>query len=155
MWAVREAKHLSAVAVARLMKPGRYAVGDGAYLQISTIGTKAWVFRYQRDGRARHMGLGSASLVSLAEARDKARQARRALLDGLDPLAIRREKRAAARLDAAKALSFAACAERMMTSHEAAWKNAKHRLQWRSTLATTPIRSLASCPWRASTPGSC
>jgi hypothetical protein len=54
------AKQLSAVAVAKLTKPGRYAVGNGAYLQISQWGTKAWVFRYTRDGRARHLGLGSA-----------------------------------------------------------------------------------------------
>ena len=55
---MREAKKLSAVAVVKLTKPGRYAVGDGAYLQIAAGGTKAWIFRYQRDGKARHMGLG-------------------------------------------------------------------------------------------------
>ena len=54
---MREAKKLSAVAVVKLTKPGRYAVGDGAYLQIAAGGTKAWIFRYQRDGKARHMGL--------------------------------------------------------------------------------------------------
>jgi hypothetical protein len=82
---VRHTKKLTAVAIANLKKPGRYAVGDGAYLQISASGTKAWIFRYQRDGRAHHMGLGPVDLISLAEAREKARQARRALLDGADP----------------------------------------------------------------------
>src|SRR3954464_14372925 len=91
---LRSANPLSAVAVAKLIKPGRYAVGDGAYLQIAAGGTNAWVFRYQRDGKARHMGLGPVSLVSLAEAREKARQARRALLDGDDPLELKRQKRA-------------------------------------------------------------
>src|ERR671932_630549 len=98
---MREAKRLSAVAVAKLTKPGRYAVGDGAYLQIAAGGTKAWVFRYKRDGRARHMGLGPVSLISLAEARDKAGEARRALLNGDDPLDLKRQKRTCQRLEAA------------------------------------------------------
>src|SRR3954454_17129597 len=93
---MREARKLSAVAVGKLTKPGRYAVGDGAYLQITPAGTRAWVFRYMRDGRARHMGLGPCSLVSLAEAREKARQARRALLEDDDPLELKRQKRARA-----------------------------------------------------------
>lgn len=133
---MRNAKPLTAVAVAKLTKPGRYAIGDGAYLQIADGGTRAWVFRYQRDGKARHMGLGPANLVTLSEARERAREARKALLDGVDPLQAKREKRAQARLAAAKGMTWKASAERMISSHEAAWKNEKHRAQWRSTLAT-------------------
>src|SRR5215207_9169368 len=133
---MKNGRQLSAVAVARLSKPGRYAVGDGAYLQIAAGGTKAWVFRYKRDGKAHHMGLGPVSLVTLAEAREKAREARRALLDGADPLTARRDRRAAASLQAARGMTFRACAERMIASHEAAWKNPKHRAQWKATLAT-------------------
>src|SRR5829696_9317028 len=95
------AKQLTAVAVSKITKPGRYAVGDGAYLQISARGTKAWVFCYQRDGVARHMGLGPCGLITLAEARERARAARKALLDGEDPLQLKAAKRARARLDAA------------------------------------------------------
>jgi integrase len=133
---MRSAKSLTAVAVSKLTRPGRYAVGDGAYLQISEWGTKAWIFRYRRDGKAHHMGLGPVSLVTLAEAREKAREARRALLDGADPLTARRERKAAARLQAAKGMTFKACAERMIASHATAWKSPKHRAQWEATLAT-------------------
>jgi hypothetical protein len=119
-----------------MKRSGRYAVGDGAYLQISASGTRAWVFRYQRDGKARHMGLGPCSLVSLAEAREKARTARKALLDGLDPLESRAAQRLKSRLEAAKGMTFAECADCMIASHESGWKNPKHRAQWRSTLAT-------------------
>ena len=150
---MRAAKQLTAVAVAKLTKPGRYAVGDGAYLQIATGGTKAWIFRCTRDGKARHMGLGPASLITRARA--KAREARRALLDGSDPLTAKRERRAGARLEVAKGVTFRACAERMIASHEAAWKNQKHRAQWRSTLATYVTPSSANCPWRPSTPAWC
>jgi integrase len=133
---MRNAKPLTAVAVGKLKKPGRYAVGDGAYLQIATGGTKSWLFRYKRDGKARHMGLGPYSLLTLAEAREKARQARRALLEGIDPLEAKAARRARARLDAARGMTFRQCAERMIASHEAGWKNPKHRAQWKATLAT-------------------
>src|SRR5918993_3504011 len=133
---MREAKKLSAVAVVKLTKSGRYAVGDGAYLQIAAGGTKSWLFRYKRDGKAPHMGLGPYSLLTLAEAREKARQARRSLLEGIDPLEAKAARRARARLDAARGMTFRECAERMIASHEAAWKNPKHRAQWKATLAT-------------------
>jgi integrase len=143
---MREAKKFSAVAVAKLTKPGRYAVGDGAYLQIAAGGTKAWIFRYQRDGQARHMGLGPVSLISLAEAREKARNARRALLEGHDPLALKRQTRARQRLEAAKGMTFKDCAERMMASHQAAWKNPKHKQQWRNTLASYAYPTFGDLP---------
>ena len=45
-----------------------------------------WVFRYAREGRKHDMGLGPAIDVSLAEARTKAQEARRLLIEGKDPL---------------------------------------------------------------------
>src|SRR5215204_5823407 len=143
---MREAKKPSAIAVAKLTKPGRYAVGDGAYLQIAAGGTKAWIFRYQRDGKARHMGLGPVSLISLAEAREKARNARRALLEGHDPLELKRQTRARQRLEAAKGMTFKDCAERMMASHQAAWKNPKHKQQWRNTLGSYAYPTFGDLP---------
>ncbi|HVD75335.1 MAG TPA: Arm DNA-binding domain-containing protein, partial [Xanthobacteraceae bacterium] len=104
-------KYLSAVAVAKLRKPGRYAVGDGAYLQISQQKTKAWIYRYQRNGRAHHMGLGPYSLVTLAEARSKARDASRQLLHGVDPLSAKRDAARTALLNSTKDKTFRECAE--------------------------------------------
>ena len=88
-----KSKSLTALAATKITKPGRYAVGDGAYLQITGEKGRSWIFRYEREGRGRHVGLGPVSLVTLAEAREKARTYRRLLLDGIDPL----DKRAAAR----------------------------------------------------------
>jgi hypothetical protein len=73
---------LSVAAVAKLKKQGRYSVGDGVYLQISKWKTRAWVFRYERFGKAHYMGLGPCHLISLAGARAKGRDAQRLLLDG-------------------------------------------------------------------------
>jgi Arm DNA-binding domain len=67
---------LTAIAVSKLTKPGRYAVGHGVYLQITGGRGRSWVFRFEREyggkRRGRHIGLGPCALVSLAEARRRA-----------------------------------------------------------------------------------
>jgi hypothetical protein len=75
-------------------KPGRHGDGGGLWLEVSTSGARHWTLRYQINGRARGMGLGSAEVVTLAHARERARLARLALLDGIDPLEARRAPRA-------------------------------------------------------------
>lgn len=126
---------LSAVGVARLTKPGRYGDGDGLWLQVRPSG-KSWLFRYMRQGKAHHLGLGPLRDVTLAEARSKASDCRRMILNGIDPLQARRDERMHAALRVAAGTSFRECAERHIASHEAGWRNAKHRQQWRNTLGT-------------------
>jgi integrase len=126
-------QHRNAAQVAKLKAPGRYAVGDGVQLQISKWNTRAWVFRYERFGKPHYMGLGPCSLVSLAEARAKGREARRLLLDGIDPLARKRQKRNEAKLRDAREQTFEACAREYMTAHDAGWSR-EHSGQWTSTL---------------------
>jgi integrase len=150
---MRHANKLSVLAVSKLTVPGRYAVGDGAYLQVSPGGTRSWLFRYKLDGRARHMGLGPFDLVSLAEARQKAQDARRNILDGIDPLEAKQDAKARRRSDAAKLLTFKDCADRMMRSHSAAWKNPKHRQQWQNTLATYVYPIFGDLPVQEIDPG--
>lgn len=130
----RAAKKLTARQVATLSKGGRYGDGGGLWLNVTRSGTKNWVLRYSRGGRAREMGLGPASLVSLAEAREKAWAARRLLLEGGDPLEHRRLERLNSELEAARAVTFQDAALRYIAAHSASWKNAKHRAQWTSTL---------------------
>src|SRR5262245_21903194 len=99
-------RRLSAAAVAKLKQPGRYAVGDNLYLQISTWRTKACVFRYKLNGTPRHMGMGPCDLITLAEARAKARDARRLLLDGVDPLETKQTARRQRLLDTTSPKTF-------------------------------------------------
>ncbi len=65
---------LTARAVTALAKPGRHADGGNLYLQISPTGSRQWTFMFEREGKQREMGLGSAGPggVSLADAREKA-----------------------------------------------------------------------------------
>ena len=97
--------------------------------------TKAWVFRYQIDKRERAMGLGSARVVSLAEARAKANEARKLLAAGIDPLAHRNAERMAARAAELHTATFKQCLDGFLISHGDGWRT-KHRRQWQNSMAT-------------------
>ena len=128
---MREGDKLTALEVAKRKIPGRYCDGHGLWLQISQSG-KAWLFRYMIDGRARHMGLGPLHTVSLAEARNRARQARQLILDGKDPIEVKYEAREARR--SPDAMLFKEAAQRFIETHDSTWRSSRHRQQWRNTL---------------------
>jgi len=132
----RAIERLSALQVTRTKKPGYYCDGAGLYLQVAIGGSKSWVLRYTLDGRTRDMGLGSAATFTLAEARERAKDARKLLADKLDPIAARQEAQRERRRAEARTLLFNDAAARYIAAHEAGWKNAKHAGQWSTTLAT-------------------
>ena len=142
----RTINRLSDKAVQAKKGKGLYPDGGGLYLQVNGPTSKSWVFKFKLDGRARDMGLGSLSAVSLAEARRKAAQARRLRSEGSDPIAKRGAQRAQERLTAARSVTFRDCAEQLISSHEAGWKNEKHRQQWRNTLITYAYPVLGAIP---------
>src|SRR5271166_5536956 len=143
----RGAARLSAVVLPKL-KPGLHSDGGGLYLQVKG-GARTWIFRFMLHGRAREMGLGPLHTVTLAEARDKARQCRKLLLEGVDPIEARKVKQAEARLAMATAMTFQECAERYIEAHKAGWKNPKHAKQWPSTLETYVYPVLGALPVQA------
>jgi hypothetical protein len=128
-------KQLSALAVKAEHRKGWYADGGGLYLQVSASGNKSWLFRYSIDGRARATGLGPVELVSLAEARERALTLRRQLLAGVDPLEQRREAKDAARLEAARAMTFADCAKAYVEAHRPSWRGLRHAEAWGASLS--------------------
>jgi integrase len=115
-------------------KPGRYCDGGGLWLQVGAGGSGSWLLRYQRHGKAHWMGLGSADLVGLAEARERARLERIRLLDGIDPLQARRERLAEQRRAEASTITFREAAKAVMESRESDW-SAEHARQWRASIA--------------------
>jgi integrase len=129
-------------------KPGRHGDGGGLWLEVSTSGARHWTLRYQINGRARWMGLGSAGVVTLAHARERARLARLALLDGIDPLEARRAQRAEQRRIQAATIIFREAAKAVIESRESDWSG-EHARQWRvsiaevdSTLGSFPVAAI-------------
>ena len=124
------AKHperaLSAARI-RNLKAGRYADGNGLYLFCEPSGAKRWVLRTVIKGKRTEIGLGSARLISLAEAREEAARLRKLARRGGDPLA---EKRAARR----PTPTFEEAARRVHEAIAPTFRNPKHRAQWISSL---------------------
>jgi integrase len=90
--------------------------------------------RYELLGDERMMGLGSAQEFSLAQARERAREARRQLADGKDPLSAKRADKAAAKLTAARRLTFREAAQQYYRQHLPSWRSIMHAKQWLRSL---------------------
>jgi integrase len=130
----------------KALKRGAYSDGGGLYLQISKSGTRAWVLRYMVNGRARTMGLGAVGIITLADAREKARAAQSLRVDGVDPIDERSARKAKVISESAGAMTFKQCAESYIEANKAGWKSDVHAKQWPSTLKTYVYPVIGSLP---------
>ena len=123
-------KQLSSAFVKTVNQPGRYGDGRGGFgLSLLVRETandrwsKTWAQRLRVNGKPVNIGLGSFPVVTLAEAREKALENRRAVAQGRDP-------RGGGIPD------FETAAEKVIEIHSAQWKeSASSKREWRSTLA--------------------
>jgi integrase len=140
---------LTAKRVAKLAKrPGRHADGNGLYLQVINPdrGRASWVLRYQRNGRERWHGLGPLRLFTLKEARERARKAKQQIHDGGDPIAARKAEKVERALAVARQMTFADAVKAYFEQHEAKWRNAHHRLQFKNSLDEYAIPVIGQLP---------
>ncbi|MBB4150456.1 tyrosine-type recombinase/integrase, partial [Sphingobium scionense] len=129
---------LSATAVKAAKRPGRLGDGDGLFLIIQPGGGKSWMCRVQKNGHRRDFGLGSASKVSLATARERAREIRAWVELGLDPIFERRK--------AEGIPTFRQAAAKVIAAHSKTWRNEKHGKQWHQTLETYVFPQIGDLP---------
>lgn len=141
--ATRSYKRLTDRKVKALSKPGaypngRYADGDGLYLQIRG-GSASWVFRFRfgkpkpgsRHGHNRYeMGLGPVRDMTLAEARTEVGELRKLIRAGRNPIDQRRLSRDS------RPPTFDEAAKAYIDEFKTSWRNPKHAAQWQSTLDT-------------------
>ncbi|MCY4601088.1 MAG: integrase arm-type DNA-binding domain-containing protein [Acidobacteria bacterium] len=106
--------------------PGRYCDGQGLYLYVQSSGARSWVQRLVIHGRRHDIGLGSAQLVPLAEAREMALVNRKFARQGGDPLA---EKRRMAAMP-----TFADAARRVLEQKRDGWREGRHAQSWWASL---------------------
>lgn len=107
---------LTARRVETLTERGLHGDGEGLYLRVGPTGAKSWILRTVVHGKRRDLGLGSASLIPLKEARDKARALRRVAREGGDPDRLRKRQ----------TVTFWEAAETVYAQLLPTWKNAKH-----------------------------
>lgn len=129
----KKSKEIAAAQLPRL-PVGMHAAGGatGLYLRVAPSGARNWILRVTVGNRRRDMGLGGWPDVPLGEARDRARQARRKIDEGIDPI----EARKAARTVLRETSSFSECARRTIEAKRPEWKSVKHAEQWKNTLDT-------------------
>jgi integrase len=128
---------------ANLKKPGRHGDGNGLFQRVLPGELAYWTYRYRIGGKEREMSLGNYYDISLSDARDLHEIERakvRSKVNKIDPLAEKHAATVAPR----SVPTFGAFADQYIETHEAAWRNAKHRYQWRQTLTQycAPIRDL-------------
>ena len=117
-------------------RAGMHSDGEGLYLRVAETGAKSWILRTIVHGKRRDIGLGSASLVLLAEARDESRRLRKIARSGGDPLAERRKA----------SLNFAEATRRVYEGLVLTWGNAKHTETWLATVETHAYPAFGARP---------
>jgi integrase len=113
------------------------AATAGLYLLVREPTKKYFVFHYSRAGKSTEMGLGPAigraAPVTLAEARDKATELRRALRAGRDPLAEKRSAKASE----TTSKTFDEAAAAYLKAHGSKWRDNRannYKAQWEASL---------------------
>lgn len=123
-------KALNARSVLSLAGTGRtkrVADGGGLYVLVAPGGSKTWVLRTVVQGKRTDIGLGSVTMVTLADAREEAQRLRKIARSGGDPLAERRHERRTVP-------TFEEATKSVHASLSAGFKNAKHQKQWLASL---------------------
>jgi integrase len=156
----KKVKEMAAIELKRLSKPGLHAVGGvtGLHIRINSDGGKSWILRYstgeRRTGNSgkvfyarRDVGLGSYPEVTLARAREKAREVHDRLAEGVDP--VQEKKAAKATMLAAnlKQITFAEAAKRCHAKQT--FTNVKHGKDWLSSLERFAFGEIGSLPVEA------
>ena len=129
---------LSATAVRNFKEPGKYYDLHGLFLRIEPTGSRRWVQRVSVAGRQREIGLGSADLVTLAEARELAVSNKKLAKAGGDPLAAKQQHVAIP--------SLIEAIDKVIELNAPTWTNAKHAAQFKSTLTNYVTPKLGRRP---------
>lgn len=112
----------------------------GLMLQVTPAGSSSWIYRVVQGGKRMERGLGPYSptdprrSTTLAQARKMASE----IKAGRDPVAERKGQDRPA--------TFKELAEAFLLNNRDGWKNAKHKAQWESTLATWVYPMIGSKP---------
>lgn len=143
-----KAKELTPLQVKRFESPGFYAVGgvSGLYLKVSPGGSRSWILRAMVGALRRDMGLGGYPDVSLAKARERAKDYRESIRAGIDPVAAKEANRASLIADQLKAINFRDAAHRCHAAKSPEFRNEKHRKDWISALERHAIPVIGSLP---------
>lgn len=120
----------------------------GLLLQVKPSGAKSWIYRTQVAGKRRNIGLGGFPDVTLSQAREKAREMRDKIKDGIDPVehskAVQRALKAAQMAN----ITFAEAMGKYITMKSKEFKNPRQEQQWTNSLTTYAVPHIGKVPVR-------
>jgi integrase len=135
-----------------LAPPGRHHAGiQGLYLYVSPDGqVRRWIYRFTSpvSHKVTEAGFGSVSVLSLAEAKNKAQDYARVIARGICPIAAKRAERS-------EQVPFTEVAEEWINTHKASWKiDSRGGSQMRNCklMLFTHGKALANAPVATITP---
>jgi integrase len=137
---------LTLAKIAMAYRPGLLNDGGGLYLSIAQGGSKSWCFRFTVGDRRRVMGLGGLDKVNLREARERARECRELVEQGIDPIDHRKSKREAAAAN--MAMTFRKAALAYIDAHADGW-TAHYTQQWRAHFEAFVFPEIGALPMQA------
>jgi len=114
--------------IENITKAGKYYDQHGLFLHVRPSGAKKWLQRYTIKGRRREIGLGSAKVVTVAQARRNAYNNLILVSEGIDPIEDKKKDK--------RIPNFEAAARSVYDVNLPTWKNAKHASQFITTLET-------------------
>jgi integrase len=76
-------------------KPQKLSDGGGLFLLVTVQGGKLWRLAYRFGGKQKTLSIGEYPIVSLTDARAKREEAKRQLVNGIDPSAAKQAAKAA------------------------------------------------------------
>lgn len=142
------AKEMSAKALRDLSEPGTYAAGGvpGLCVVVTPKQGKCWILRTVVGTRRQELGLGGFPEVSLADARDRAREIKALIRSGVDVKAERLRAKDALKRSQSTSITFADAAKRCHAVKAQEFRNPKHAAQWYSTLETYAFPIIGGVP---------
>ena len=120
----------------------------GLLLQAKPSGAKSWIYRTQVAGKRRNIGLGGFPDVTLSQAREKAREMREKIREGIDPVehskAVQRALKAAQMAN----ITFADAMSKYIAMKSKEFKNPRQEQQWTNSLTTYALPHIGKVPVR-------
>ena len=117
-----------------LSKPTRFSIPDsrGLHLWVRADLKKYWVYRFTFEGKRYDTSLGSFPEISLTDAKSKAIKLRGKLLNGENPLEVKKPQTG----ERKPTITFSRYALEYINRMAPKWSNSKHMAQWEATVSS-------------------
>ena len=127
-----------------LSRPCRFSIPDskGLYLWVRADLKKYWIFRFTYEGKRHDTSFGSFPEITLSEAKNKAIKFRGKLLNGVNPLFLKKIQRE----EQKPKVTFGQYALDYINRMSPQWSSNKHSNQWESTIRTYAFPVIEKLP---------